>query len=274
FAQIGFNNITYTTTYLDDGSLGTTDNLTREITDQTLQLYAEYGLTNNITLLLNAPYKLTEAKKIGASPRPEGSLNGVGNISVGGKYGILKGKINLAATLRYDAQTAKADELTGLRTGYDASVIAPGVAIGLGGNKWHVGGDANFNIRTNGYSTDISAIIEGGYRILKPVLLMAVLDMRKSFKNGSVVDFNQTTELYTDDQEFMAFGGKLNIDIAAGFGLNLWGYGALAGRKVPAAPSIGAGLCYTWQQLKASLFCLAKTLKKVQVILYFNTSNC
>jgi hypothetical protein len=135
FAQIGFNNITYTTTYLDDGSLGTTDNLTREITDQTLQLYAEYGLTNNITLLLNAPYKLTEAKKIGASPRPEGSLNGVGNISVGGKYGILKGKINLAATLRYDAQTAKADELTGLRTGYDASVIAPGVAIGLGGNK-------------------------------------------------------------------------------------------------------------------------------------------
>ena len=70
YIQFTYNTIpSYNTLFLRNGNVFETS---QNITDQTLQLYGEYGLSNKLTALVSVPYKLINIE--GVNPRFQGLL--------------------------------------------------------------------------------------------------------------------------------------------------------------------------------------------------------
>ena len=214
-------------------------NLSQKISDNTLQLYTEYGISNNTTLVLNFPFKLTSSN---ATSSP--SNNSLGNVQFGIKHNFSNKKWLLTGQLNVEANTGNYDEITGLRTGYDAWSFTPLFIAGRGFNNWYVQAFTGFDIRTNDYSSNYKLGGEIGYKTLNWLWIAGFLDGVASLDNGDVVlpSENLNTGLYVNNQSYAAFGLKLTGEINANFGANVAFGGAFAGRNVAQAPAISFGL--------------------------------
>jgi len=112
--------------------------LHRRVSDITLQLYSEYGITNNPAVVLNWPFKYVQT---GSSIRsggdsvtlPSGRMICLGNASMELKYKFYqKNKVILTGGIKSEAPTSKYRNETGLRTGYDCWSIIPTAHVGFG----------------------------------------------------------------------------------------------------------------------------------------------
>ena len=88
YTQFGFSTIPNYT-----GIFGEPDyNTERKITDNTFQLYGEYGLSDKTTLLLNVPFKTLSSGDLSIPEEndiiltEEKSINSFGNIEIGAKH--------------------------------------------------------------------------------------------------------------------------------------------------------------------------------------------
>lgn len=92
YTQLSFTTIpSYTTLF------GSPDyEITGEISDKTLQIYGEYGVTNSTTLIVNIPYKLVHHSGLVnpylIAPCPENSNKeaSIGKIEIGLKHNFYK----------------------------------------------------------------------------------------------------------------------------------------------------------------------------------------
>ena len=114
--------------------------LLRNITDNTLQFYGEYGLTDKTTLLLNLPFKFI--KTVGTNSDnntileiEEGEKNSLGNIEIGIKHNFYKKDWLISGQLSVKANTNTFANNTGIRTGYNAYTISPLILVGRGYGK-------------------------------------------------------------------------------------------------------------------------------------------
>lgn len=250
YAQLGGNYIGYTSLFLN-GS-GTLE-LPYTLTDFTLQGYAEYGVTNKLTVIGWLPYKIMQNPlrtdtTIATLPQSSSTLNAVGNIGLAARYNLARsGIFVVAAQVKADLPTAKYQSESGLRSGYDGLGVAPSLQAGASGNRWYASAELGANLRTNSYSTQIFGSLEGGYKVAKPLYLGAVVELLNSLENGDYADGNSVnTGFYLNNQEFVSFGLKASANIVKGFGVNVWAFGAFSGSLVAKAPSIGGALYYQW----------------------------
>lgn len=243
----GYVQLSFTTIANYDQLYGNPDYPTqREITDNTLQVYAEYGLSDKTTLIGNIPLKLVESgKAVATTPViTEESKTSLGNIQLGIKHNFINKKWLLSGQLTVEANTSSYEAASGLRTGYDAWSFTPLVIAGRGFNKWYIQAFTGFDIRTNDYSSNYKLGGEVGYKTLDWLWVAGFLDGVMSLKNGDLVQTPQNiaTGLYVNDQSFAAFGLKLIGEFSDNFGANLGLGGAFAGRNVPKKPAISFGL--------------------------------
>lgn len=123
----------------------------REIADNTLQLYGEYGLSNKTTLLLGIPLKMVNSGDIinrtQIPTTQEGNINSLGNINVGIKHNFKNKKWLFSGQLNIEANTGTFDENSGLRTGLDAWTFSPLLITGTSLNKWYLQGFTGIDIR-------------------------------------------------------------------------------------------------------------------------------
>lgn len=250
YAQLGGNYIGYTSLFANGSE---TLQLPFSVTDITLQGYAEYGVTNKLTVIGWLPVKFTQNSLrtdtvIATLPQSSGTLNAVGNIGLAARYNLARsGIFVLAAQVKVDLPTAKYQPESGLRSGYDGFGIAPSLQAGAGGNRWYASAELGTNLRTNSYSTQIFGSLEGGYKVAKPLYLGAVIELLNSLENGDYVDGNTiNTGFYLNNQEYVSFGLKASIKVVKGFGVNVWGFGAFSGSLVAQAPSVGGAVYYEW----------------------------
>lgn len=224
----------------------------RETTDNTFQLYGEYGISDKTTLLLNVPYKniktgaLTNKTVFDSSITEDETINAFGNIELGIKHNFHHNKWLITGQLNIELNTSEYNESSGIRTGYDAFTFTPLLNIGRSFNKYYMQAFTGFNFRTNDYSSNFKIGGEVGTKIIKKVWLIGFLDFVISLENGNfeVPIQNKLTALYVNNQEYTAFGLKAIGEISNNFGVITGFGGAFTGKNVAKEAAINFGVYY------------------------------
>ena len=249
YVQLSYYNIAgYTNIY------GSPDYRTeREITDNTLQLFGEYGLSEKTTLVLSLPIKMIKSGNVvfdGVTPiTAEGSKTALGNLTFGVKHQLYNNKWVVSGQFNVEANTGTFYPELGLRSGYDTWTLAPKLNIGRGFGRFFIQGTTGVDIRFNGYSSNYKFGAEVGAKPLNPLWLIAFLDISTSFENGDVLlpDSNLLTGLYVNNQEYTAYGVKAIVEITQKFGALANYTSAISGNNVPKRAVYGAGFYYKLQ---------------------------
>ena len=229
YTQLSFTSIANYDAIFSD----TNQNLFGTYTDNTLQIFGEYGLSDKTSLLVNLPLKLIAVTDF-EDPRIDCSgdcgkdynTNTLGNISLGLKHNFYNKNWVLSGQFFIEANTSSFDAVSGIRTGYNAWSFTPLFLAGRGFGKTYIQAFVGADIRTNDYSSNFKIGGEIGRKIGKKIWLIGFLDISKSLENGDVaLPVQQNiTGLYINNQEYGSFGLKGigeftdNFGITAGFG--------------------------------------------------------
>ncbi len=223
-------------------------------------VYAEYGLSNRVTAILNAPVlsrnymnNLVSATTEQVLVAGEG-INTIGDIDLGVKYALTKpgAKYPIAATLILGLPTGKTNggEQGNLQTGDGEFNQLLQVDVGTSyalGKKSSIYFSANlgFNNRTNEFSDEIRYGLEAGLGLAKSRLwLIARLNAIESLKNGATAATATSTSIFANNTEFTSIGFEANYYITKKFGVSAGFATATRGEIIAAAPSYSVGFFY------------------------------
>jgi hypothetical protein len=258
YAQLGFSGISYDQMY-DGADQGNPYQLTRQVTDITLQGYLEYGLSERINLLGMLPFKFvsTGDELFPADPRlgaadtlPAASLAGPGNISAGLRYQFLSAPITLAARFTADANSISTNEDAGLATGTACWTFRPAIDIGFSAKRWYAFAETGIGFRTNDYPHLLLGTAEAGYNFFGArTWVVAVIEMNLtlSAEEDSIYPPSQgATGLYLSNQEFVSYGIKLLQSVGKHWWVNGGIMGAMYGNLVAYSPSYNLSVAYRW----------------------------
>ncbi|PTX60483.1 hypothetical protein C8N46_106127 [Kordia periserrulae] len=242
-----YTQLSFTTISNYDEVFGTPDYQTdREITDNTLQLYGEYGISNKTTLIFNVPLKLISTNDVvgGTAFISEDSKTAFGNISVGIRHQFYKKKWLISGQLNIKANTSTFEAASGIRTGEDAWSFTPTLNIGRSFDKFYIQAFTGIDLRTNNYSNNFKIGGEIGTKVHSKIWLIGFVDIVNSFNDGDVnlPLSNLATALYVNNQEYGAFGLKAIGEINNSFGGIVTFGGAFSGNNVAKQAALTFGL--------------------------------
>ncbi len=248
YSQFGYSTIPNYTRIFGDPDYNTE----RKISDNTFQLFGEYGISDKTTLLVNIPFKNVSSGDLTFPDETENiltekkTINSFGNIEIGVKQNFFNKKWLISGQLNVELNTSTYDEYSGLRTGYDAFTFTPLVNIGRGFNKLYVQAFTGFALRSNSYSSNFKIGAEAGAKILNTVWIIGFLDIITSFDNGDFIlpVENTLTGLYVNNQEYSAYGLKAIGEITPEFGVIAGFGGAFSGNNVAKQAAYNFGIYY------------------------------
>ncbi|MDO6810381.1 hypothetical protein Q4603_17280 [Zobellia galactanivorans] len=221
----------------------------RKITDNTLQLFGEYGISDKTTVLLSLPIKMIKAGDVvsstaGVPITSDGSETALGNLVLGVKHQLYNKKWVISGQLNFEANTGSYFEASGLRSGYDTFTLSPKLNIGRGYDNFFVQASTGVDIRFNDYSSNFRASAEAGVKPIKRLWIIGFLDFSTSFENGEVIlpEANLATGLYLNDQAYVAYGIKGIVEITEKFGVLANYTSAISGTNVPKRAVLGGGI--------------------------------
>ena len=221
-------------------------NTDREVTDNTLQLYGEYGLTSKTTLLVNLPVKLVSTGDAVNNTAfiTEDSKTAFGNIAFGVKHQFYKKKWIVSGQLNVEANTGTFETASGIRTGQDAWTFTPTINIGRSFDSFYIQAFTGVDFKTNNYSNNFKIGGEIGTKVHSKIWLIGFLDIVNSFNDGDVAIplNNAATALYVNNQEYTAFGLKAIGEINKSFGGVLSFGGAFSGNNVAKQAALTIGV--------------------------------
>jgi hypothetical protein len=243
-----YTQLSYSTISDYDRLFGEPDyNTERKITDNTIQLYGEYGLTDKTTLLLNLPLKLIKTGDQVFNTVPVTTATNktaLGNIEIGIKHLLYNKAFTLSGQLSIEANTSTFDDNSGIRTGYDAWSFTPTLNAGKSFGKMYAQAFVGGHIRTNDYSSNFKFGAEYGIKFIQRIWVIGYLDFVSSFNNGDIIlpESNLLTGLYVNNQEYSAYGVKGIVEINKNFGVSAGFGGAFSGNNVARQAAISFGL--------------------------------
>lgn len=224
-----------------------------KISDNTFQVYGEYGISDKTSLIINLPYKsitFNSKSNVVCITTPCPSLDkkykesALGNIEIGLKHNFYKKLWLLSGQLSVEANTGSFDDKSGIRTGYDAVTFTPLFLAGRSFRKSYLQTFLGVNIRTNNYSSNLKMGGEYGGKISKKIWLIGFLDISKSLKNGNIIlpASNLATGLYINDQEYGVVGVKAIGEFSNKFGVTASLPAAFFGNHVAKQLAFSVGL--------------------------------
>lgn len=227
--------------------------LSRSVLDYTFQTYMEYGITDKLNLIAVLPYKYMstgneEGNIVKSNLLPKGNLNGFGNFKLALKYRLSDKDLKASVSIQSNLKTINKKMESGLITGYDANSLGLYIAIG---KSFSTNLYSYFEGGINAYSNNFSAILDIHYELgyqLKPSLwAILTIDMRESLKNGSFQNENlRQTGFYTNDQEYLSPGIKVNYELKNNIGFAVATYAGLSGNYVGKVGMFSLGIYKKW----------------------------
>ncbi len=222
--------------------------LERRISEQTLQLYGEYGISYHTTVWCSVPWRIMRSGEPVLTSQPAtaaGKVSGLGNASLAVRQSYFKWGLCFGGQLRVDLPAGGYDDATGLRTGYDAFTILPMLSAGKGyaHGYWFVYG--GYGLRTNRFDHFMNFGAEAGYKIWK-IYLIGFSERLSPLDNGEVAlpQNNLMTSLYVNGQGWWSVGAKGILEINERTGVVLTAAGAFSGSWVPKRPGLGLGVYF------------------------------
>ncbi|MCH3881357.1 MULTISPECIES: transporter [Tenacibaculum] len=246
YTQLSFTSISQYESLFGNPSFNTE----RKITDNTLRLYAAYGISNKTTFFAALPIKTVKSEELVASTTTpitsSASVTSTGNILFGIKHNFYNNKWLITGQISAETKSTDYNASAGLRTGYDAWTFTPLISIGRGFNSWYLQAYTGIDFRTNDYSSSLKMGGEMGYNIASWFTIIGFADGLASFTNGEVIipQENSLTGLYVDKQSYAAFGLKTIFKVNEEFGVNLGAGLAFGGRRVAKKPAVTGGIYF------------------------------
>ncbi len=239
--------------YTDNGKID--PNVTSGIFNTTL--YAEYGFTDRLTGIINAPIfsRNYNNNLISNTTKevlvPGDAYNGIGDFDLGLKYGITQpgAKVPVSLTLTLGLPTGKsvAGELNNLQTGdgefNQLLQVDAGTGFKLGKTSAYVSAYTGINNRTNGFSDEFRFGIEAGVGLANEKFWLTgrILGV-ESFKNGDTAETTTSTSIFANNSEFLSVGVEGSYYITKKVGVSVSAAGAFRGEIIAAAPSYSVGV--------------------------------
>lgn len=235
YVQLGFSGLFYNQIADEDGEKV---DLNTDVTDMTIQTYAEYGITNQLEAQLILPFKAVAYQEDNSSVTQ--SFAGIGNITLGLKYKVLDKNWKISTGLQFSPKTSQFDEESDLSTGFNASTALPYVSVGTSSGKWYYYGNIGYGYMTNDYSDYFRLNAELGYNVIPKGHIILALDTRNIVSKEDAFEKDEKQwPSYIDRQTYNAFGLKLNYEFLKDkFGANFSAFGAFGNQNAPLAPSI------------------------------------
>ena len=198
------------------------------LTDNTYQLYSEFGLSKQLSAKAVLPFRQisspNDIKSISNETVEFGRLNGIGNITLGLKYQV-PASIPLSIGLDLSLNTLLENRNLGLRTGYDAYTIRPIFSTGNSSAKNYYYIEIMPGFTTNNYSSDLTLNLEYGGEFAENIYLSLYGQARLAFEDGNFNDADaeafKLTGFYVDRQRYYIVGPKFAIGLASKWGLSL-----------------------------------------------------
>ncbi len=235
FMHFSVNSINYDKVYFNKIA----NKINYNVGDYTLGLYGEYGLTNNLTLIGEIPFKIIHANFPNVN---EVTNSDFGNISLAGKYSVLNHGIVIAAQGKFDFSTAYVDFVKKYYTGEPTYKLTPSLIIGWSSAKIFVGTEIGYAMRPAFYN-DLIINAQIGYKLFNDKLSIMIPIQHRSVQDGTAAKkwANDTkTYLYSAFTQYTAFGLKLYYKYNQNNAVSL-GFMGGSGDFVAAAPSINIG---------------------------------
>ncbi len=220
-------------------------------------LYGEYGLTDRLTLTLNANlFARNFTNNVISGTTGEvivagDALNSLGDIDLGLKYGLTQpgARFPVAASILLGIPTGQ----TGggieqnLQTGdgefNQLFQLDAGTSFKLGDVPGYASVYSGVNIRSNGFSEEFRFGGEVGISLANQKLwLVSKLAVIESFKNGDTAVTNTSTSIFANNTEFASLALEVNYYITDTIGVSASYAGALRGEIIAAAPSYSVGV--------------------------------
>lgn len=223
-------------------------------------LYAEYGFTDRITGIVNAPLFSRNymnnlvSNTTGETIQAGEAINSLGDIDVSLKYGLTApgNRFPLALTLTLGLPTGRTAAGTqgNLQTGdgefNQILQLDGGTSFRLGKNtNSYVSGYVGFNHRTEGFSEEFRYGLEWGVSLLESKLwLIGRLNAVESLKNGETAATANSTSIFANNTEFTGVALEANYYLNKRWGVSASIAGAFRGEIIAAAPSYSVGVFY------------------------------
>ncbi len=252
YVQLGYHTIpTYSSLF---GKAGEDLPLVRYVTERTLQLYGEYGLSRRTTAAVSVPFRMhqrgarTPELPLFIQPTSSGNLAALGNVSLAVRHQFLSGPLALGAGLRLDLPSSASQPQAGMRTGFDAFTILPSISAGQGFGKGYWLAYSGLALRTNNYNHYLSLGAEGGLSV-GSFWLIVFVDAVLPFENDArpLNPTSTLTGLYENNQGWISPGLKAIWQVAPQWGFVVSGAGALWAQYVPKSPGLSAAVFFRWE---------------------------
>jgi len=246
-----FVNVSYTTISDYNEIFGDPDYFTNgEITDNTYQIYSEYGLSDKTTFIASIPFKnisLDEFKFCNGNTCIGEDFNetAFGNISLGIKHQFYNKGWVISGQFVTELNTSTSYEKSGIRTGYDAFTFTPQLLAGKSFGKTFFQSHIGVDLRTNDYSNNFKIGGEFGGKVLKNIWLIGFVDVVESFEDGNRINDNPLNGLYQNDQEYGAYGVKAILQLCD-LGVTASFANAFSGNNVPKQTAFSIGIFNTF----------------------------
>lgn len=229
--------------------------LNRSVLNMDFGIYANYGITDKITVFTNIPFKYVATKGTTDSLYnpillEEGGLFGLSNLHLGVKYGLLDKKVKLATSFQTNLNTSNTDLGRGLATGYQSNSF--GLFAHVGGSfakRFYSFADLGYNFSTNNYSDYINVFFEFGYKPIDKRTLWLILNVsaKESMNNGSFFNENLAqTGLYPNDQQWIGYSLKAMYETEKKIGFTFSTAGALSANYVGLVGAVSVGVYKKW----------------------------
>lgn len=250
FVQASWNTIpAYTTLF---GASGSDLSLSRKVSESSVQLYGEYGISSKTTLAATLPVVFNRRGELNpksnlSNPGNEGRIGGLGNAAIALRRQFLSGKTAMAGTLKVSLPAGAKAEENGLRTGYDAFTLLPMLSLGQGYRDFYWYAYGGYGFRSNDYSSFLNAGAELGIKAGK-LTLAGFSDLVYPLKDETLAlpPVEEFTGLYMDQQGWASIGVKAALSINRFVGVHVYGAGAAWAKFVPKSPAVGAGIYFKW----------------------------
>lgn len=222
-------------------------------------LYAEYGFTDRLTGILNAPffsrnYMNNLVSNTTKDVLVEGeAINSIGDFDLGLKFGLTQpgARIPISASLILGLPTGKdtGGTLNNLQTGdgefNQILQVDAGLGFNVGKLPAYASGYVGVNNRSNGFSEEFRFGVEAGVNLLdKRLWLIGRLNAVESFKNGDTAETTTSTSIFANNTEFTGIAVEAAYYITKKWGVSASVAGAFRGEIIAAAPSYSVGVFY------------------------------
>lgn len=221
-----------------------------KLTDLLISLYGEYGLNNEITIILNMgileSIKINDLTTNGTIISSGGSNSGLADSEIGLRYKLWQGDGSVLSTEFFlGIPVGNTNNALGLYTGDGEFNQNINILYGMSFYPipLYLSVQAGYSNRTGGFSDEIKFATEIGFNLIPNILLALKINGVETLDNGSKSVFGGSY-LHSNNQKYIAFGPELSYSFSNSLGISVGFESAANAANVPSALAYAIGLYF------------------------------